>query len=105
LVFHNAARKVIKNGFKHAHLESITYYYTQVLKQGMDTKDAHGLHLTKEYLQGKVDRLLKDPLAFEWMCGWWVSPEFQAISDQNRVNRRSKQGLHRYGADGHVKKT
>jgi hypothetical protein len=72
----------------------------------MDTKATQGLHLTKEeYLQGKVDWLVMDPAAFDWMCGWRASPEFQAISDQNRANRRSKQGLHRYSADGHVKKT
>jgi hypothetical protein len=47
---------VIKDGFKHAHLQSITYYYTQVLKLDMDSKAAQGLHLTKEqYIQGKVN--------------------------------------------------
>jgi hypothetical protein len=83
LVFHNAARKVIKDTLKNAHLQSITYYYTPVLKQGIDTKDAQGLHLTKEqYLHGKVNWLLKDLAACDWMCGWWASPKFWTISDQ-----------------------
>jgi hypothetical protein len=106
LVFHNTTWKVIKDVFKHARLQSITYYYTLVLKQDMDTKATQGLHLTKEqYLQGKVDWLVKDPVAFNMMCRWWVSLEFWAISDRNRENRRRKQGLHRYIADGYVRKT
>jgi hypothetical protein len=31
-MFNNVARKVIKDYFKHTHLQSITYFYTQVLK-------------------------------------------------------------------------
>jgi hypothetical protein len=55
-VFHNAAHKVIKGAFKHARLQSITYFNTQVLKQPMKTKDAQNLHLTKEqYFQGTVN--------------------------------------------------
>jgi len=105
-VFNNAARKVIKDAFKHAQCQSITYYYTQVLKQPMTTKQAQDFHLTKEeYLQGKVDWLVKDPEAWDWLCGWWASPEFRAVSDRNRRNRKSKPGLHRYGADGHIRKT
>jgi hypothetical protein len=54
-----------------------------MLKQGMDTKAAQGLQLTKEeYLQGKVDWLVKDPAAIAWMCGWWVSLVFRAISNR-----------------------
>jgi hypothetical protein len=39
-VFNNVAREVIKDGFKHIRLQSITYIYTQVLKKPMKTKDA-----------------------------------------------------------------
>jgi hypothetical protein len=48
LAFHNTSRKVINDAFKHTRLQSITYYYTQVLKKGMDTKVVQGLHLTEE---------------------------------------------------------
>jgi hypothetical protein len=41
---------------------------------------------------------------WDWICGWWASPEFKGVSDRNRQNRKSKPGLHRYGADGHVRK-
>ena len=34
-VFNNAARKVIKDAFKHARYRSVATYYTQVLKQQM----------------------------------------------------------------------
>jgi hypothetical protein len=72
----------------------------------MDTKVPQGWHLTKEqYLQGKVDWLVKDLMTFDWMCGWWTSPMFWAISDQNRANRRGQPGLHYYSADEHVRKT
>jgi hypothetical protein len=39
------------------------------------------------------------------MCGWWASHEFRAISDRDRASWRSKQCLHRYGADEDVRKT
>ena len=72
----------------------------------MTIKQAQDFHLTKEeYLQGKVDWLVKDPEAWNWLCGWWASPEFRAVSDRNRRNRKSRPGLHRYSADGHVRKT
>jgi hypothetical protein len=58
-VFNNAARRVIKDVFKHAQCQT-TYYHTQVLKQQMKTKDVQNLHMTKEYLQGSVDWLVKD---------------------------------------------
>jgi hypothetical protein len=55
-VFNNAADIVIKGTFKQARLQSITYFYTHVLKQQMKTKDAQNLHLTKEqYFQGTVN--------------------------------------------------
>jgi hypothetical protein len=62
--FNNAARRVIKDTFKRARLQAITYYHTQVVKQKMKTKDAQNLHMTKEeYLEGSVDWLVKDPKA------------------------------------------
>jgi hypothetical protein len=41
----------------------------------MKTKDVQNLHMIKEeYLQGSVDWLVKDPDAWDWICGWWASP-------------------------------
>jgi hypothetical protein len=76
-----------------------------VLKQKMKTKDAQNLHMTEEYLQGSVDWLVKDPEVWDWIYGWWASPKFKVISNMNRQNRKSKSGMHRYRADGHVRKT
>jgi hypothetical protein len=48
---------------------------------------AHGIYLTKEqHLQGPVDWLVKDPEAWDWLCGWWASTEFRAISEQNQLS-------------------
>jgi hypothetical protein len=47
-VLNNVARRIIKDAFKHARCQSITYYHTQVLKQEMKNKDAQNLHMTKE---------------------------------------------------------
>ena len=105
-VFHHAARRVVKDAFSDARVKAVTMYYTQVLKQPMKNKIAQDIHLTKEeYLKGSVDWLVKDGEAWDWLCGYWASDEFKAISDRNRQNRRSKPGLHRYGADGHVRKS
>jgi hypothetical protein len=40
LIFNNTAHKVIKDVFKHARFEAITYYHTKVLKQNVKKKDA-----------------------------------------------------------------
>jgi hypothetical protein len=70
----------------------------------MKPKHAQPLHLTKDqYLQGTVDLLVKDPEAWDWMCGWWASDEFRDILDRNQANRLSKPGLHRYDVDRHVR--
>jgi hypothetical protein len=77
-----------------------------MLKQLIKLYQAHDIYLTKEkQLQGKVDWLVKDPEAWNAMCEWWTSEEFNAISLRNRQNRRSKPSVHHYGADGHVRKT
>jgi hypothetical protein len=84
IIFNKAARKVIKDAIKHARLVSISVFYTQVLKQEMNPTLAHDIYLIKEqHLQGPVDWLVKDPEAWDWLCGWWVSMEFRAISERN----------------------
>jgi hypothetical protein len=55
-----------------------------VLKQPIKPHQAHDIYLTKEtQLQGKVDWLVKDLEAWDAMCEWWTSEEFEAISMQN----------------------
>jgi hypothetical protein len=106
IIFNKAVRKMIKDAIKHARLVSISVFYTQVLKQEMKPMLAHGIYLTKEqHLHGPVDWLVKDPEAWDWMCGWWASVEFRAISERNRQNQLSKASVHHYGVDGHVCKT
>jgi hypothetical protein len=46
-----------------------------------------------------VDWFVKDPDAWDLMCGWWVSEDFRAVS---RLNRLSKSSVHLYDTDGHV---
>jgi hypothetical protein len=59
-------------------------HYSQVLKQPIKPHQAHDIYLTKEtQLQGKVDWLVKDLEAWDAMCEWWTSEEFEAISMQN----------------------
>jgi hypothetical protein len=59
--------------------------------------------MTKEQqFQGKVDWLVKDPVAWDAMCEWWMSTEFKVMSEQNQ---QSKSLVHHYGADGHICKT
>jgi hypothetical protein len=38
------------------------------------------------------------------MCEYWASEDFLAMSNRNRENRLSKQGIHFFGADGHTGK-
>jgi hypothetical protein len=106
IVINKAACKVIKDAIKHTRLVSISVFYTQVLKQEMKPTLAHGIYLTKEqHLQGPVDWLVKDPEAWDWLCGWWASTEFRAISEKNWQNRLSKASMHHYDAEGHIRKT
>jgi hypothetical protein len=46
--------------------------------------------------------LLKDLEAWDWLCSYWASDEFKAVSERNMVNQWSKPSMHRYGAEGHV---
>jgi hypothetical protein len=48
IVFNKDMRKVIKDAIRHAHLVSITLYYSQVVKQPIKPSQAHNIYLTKE---------------------------------------------------------
>lgn len=70
IMFNNAAHKFVKDAFSDAWCKSIMMYHTHVLEQEMSNKIAQDLHLTKEeYLQGKMDWLVKDLEACDWLCG------------------------------------
>jgi hypothetical protein len=61
------------------------------------------IYLTKDqHLQGTVDWLVKDPEAWNWLCGWWAFDEFRAVSERIRQNLQSQELVHRYSTDGHV---
>jgi hypothetical protein len=53
----------------------------------------------EQHLLGMVDWFVKDPDAWDLMCGWWVSEDFRAVS---RLNRLSKSSVHLYDTDGHI---
>jgi hypothetical protein len=70
----------------------------------MKPTKVHVIYLTKEqHLQG-VDWLVKDQEACDWLCDYWASDEFRAMSEQNRLNRQRKPSVHRYDVDEHVHK-
>jgi hypothetical protein len=103
VVFHNSAQKVVKD----ARFQYIAYYHRNVLKQPMNARQAKALNLylqKEEYVHGTVDWLVKDAEAWDSLCEHWASPTFVAKSERARQNRLSKQSMHHYGADGHVKK-
>jgi hypothetical protein len=107
VVFHNSARKVVKDAFKHARFQSIAYYHRNVLKQPMNSRQAKAsnLYLQKdEYLQGDVDWLIKDAKAWDSLCEYWASHAFITKSERARQNWLSKRSVYHYGADGHVRK-
>jgi hypothetical protein len=107
VVFHNSARKVVKDTFQHTRFQSIAYYHRNVLKQPMNSRQAKAsnLYLQKdEYLQGDIDGLIKDAEAWDSLCEYWASPAFVAKSERARHNQLSKRFVHHYGADGHVRK-
>jgi hypothetical protein len=107
VVFHNSARKVVKDAIKHARFQSIAYYHRNVLKQPMNARQAKDLNLylqKAQYVQGTVDWLVKDAAAWDSLCEHWASPAFVAKSEKARQNRLSKRSVHHYGADGHVRK-
>jgi hypothetical protein len=75
----------------------------QVLKWGMKPTQVHKIYLTKEqHLQGHVDSLVKDPEAYDWLCGYWVSEQFRVMSERNQQNWMSKESVHRYSVDRHI---
>jgi hypothetical protein len=107
VVFHNSARKVVKDAIKHARFQSIAYYHRNMLKQPMNTRQAKALNLylqMEEYVQSTVDWLVKDAEAWDSLCEHWASPVFVAKFERSRQNRLSKRSVHHYGADGHVRK-
>jgi hypothetical protein len=45
-------------------------YYTQVFKEKMKPMQVQNIYLTKDqHLLGMVDWLVKDPYAWDWLCG------------------------------------
>jgi hypothetical protein len=72
----------------------------------MKPTQVHGNYLTKEqHLQGHVDWLVKDLEAWYWLSKYWESDQFRAMSERNRQNQMSKDLVHHYGMDEHVRKT
>jgi hypothetical protein len=107
VVFYNLARTMVQDAIKHARFQSIAYYHRNVLKQPMNARQAKALNLylqKEEYVQDTVDWLVKDAEAWDSLCEQWASPAFIAKSERARQNRLSKQSVHHYGADGHVRK-
>jgi hypothetical protein len=85
VVFHNPARKVVKDAIKHARFQSIAYYHRNMLKQPMNARQAKALNLylqKDEYVQGTVDWLVKDAEAWDSFCAHWASPAFVAKSER-----------------------
>jgi hypothetical protein len=85
VVFHNSARKEVKDSFKHARFQSIAYYHKNILKQPMNSRQAKysNLYLQKdEYLQGDIDWPIKDAEALVFLCEYWASPAFLAKSEK-----------------------
>jgi hypothetical protein len=67
------------------------------MKQPIKPNQMQNIYLTKEqHLQGKVACLVKDLEAWDAMYEWWPSPEFKAISEQNRLNQQRKPSVHHY---------
>jgi hypothetical protein len=63
------------------------------------------IHLTAEqYKQSEVDWLSQHEDDWAWMCEYWASEDFLAMSNRNRENRLSKPRIHFFGADGHTSK-
>jgi hypothetical protein len=104
-VFNESAYKIVKDTMSDARIKAVTIYHKKVEKIEMTNDDAAGIHLTTEqYLQSEVDWLTQHEDTWPRLCELWGSERFRAVSDRNRSNRKSKPGLHRYGADGHIGK-
>jgi hypothetical protein len=101
--FSRAAEKVIADAFYNARISAVNYYYKKVKGENMRKQlGANRIYLLEEeYLQSKVDWIVKDIDAWRWLAKRWSSPEWIANSEKKRINRGGTPG-HRYGADGHI---
>jgi hypothetical protein len=70
VVFHNSARKVVKDAIKHARQAKALNLYLQ----------------KEEYVQGTIDWLVKDAEDWDSLCKHWASPAFVAKSERARQN-------------------
>jgi hypothetical protein len=103
-VFNNSAHRTVKGMMYKAWLKAVTVYYKH---QGnyCDIDMVKKIHLTAEqYKQSEVDWLSQHEDAWAWMCEYWASEDFLAMSNRNRENRLSKPGIHFFGVDGHTGK-
>jgi hypothetical protein len=103
-VFNGSADRVVKGMMYKARLRAVTVYQK---RQGnyCDANMAKEIHLTAQrYKESEVDWLSHLLDAWAWMCEYWASKEFLAISNRNCMNRLSKPGVHFFGVDGHVGK-
>lgn len=102
-VFGVVAKKVIRNSFTNARIKAVASYYKLVKGINMSNREAKDIYLTaEEYEQGDVDWIQKDMNAWRWMCAYWASDEFLAISQRNKANRKRNPGLHKYGPKGQI---
>jgi hypothetical protein len=87
-----------------ARLKVVTVYYK---RQGnyCDIDMVKKMHLTTEqYKQSEVAWLSQHEDAWAWMCEYWASGDFLAMSNRNCENRLSNPGIHFFRADGHTRK-
>jgi hypothetical protein len=72
----------------------------------MKPTQVYGIYQTKgQHLQGTVDWLVNDLETWDWLYSYWASDQFRVVSERNWQNRMSKESMHRYGADKHIRKT
>jgi hypothetical protein len=56
-----------------------------MLKQEMKPTQVYNIYLMKEqHLKGSINWLVKDPEAWDWLCGYWASDQFRAVLERNR---------------------
>jgi len=103
-VFGVVAKKVIRNSFTNARIKAVASYHKLVKGINMSNREAKDIYLTEEeYVQGDVDWIQKDMNAWRWMCAYWASDEFLALSRRNKANRKKNPGLHKYGPKGQIR--
>jgi hypothetical protein len=96
-VFDGSTDRVVKGMMYKARSRAVTVYQK---RQGnyCDVNMAKEIHLTaQQYKESEVDWLSHHSDAWAWMCEYWASEEFLAISNRNRKNRLSKPGVHFFG--------